>query len=241
MRTAHAFLLLAILTTPAYAPAQQQTLTGALITHPVGAYVRYDVDTPLGYGVDIGLFNEFLFYSNQVGVQLGVETTPAWLKLTLDLGVDPGVFLKLSPDEPYREDGKRDFGVRYLVRPQLLINLRSEQWWLYSRTTGIYRHRGFREADTFQGIALGNELSVEQAYALMRRVGRTGPRATWLYIEHTVGHLRSYGIRPNRISGGVITERWPWSNAILNLDLYYSLAAPPLSGPGALLTWVVTW
>jgi len=219
----------------------RESITGVVITNPVGAYVRYDVDTPVGGGFEVGLFDEFLFYSNAVGLKLGWSATPAWLKLTVDLGVDPGFFLKLAPGESYRDEGERTFGVRYLVRPQLLINIRSDKWWLYGRTTGVYRHRNFREADTFQGISLGKELSLEQAYALMRRVGGTSPASIWVYLEHTVGTLRDFGTRPNRVSAGVITEEWPWSQVILNLDLYYSFAAPPLAGPGALVTWGLLW
>jgi len=219
----------------------RESITGVVITNPVGAYMRYDVDVPVGGGFEVGLFDEFLFYSNTAGLKLGWATTPEWLRLTVDLGVDPGWFMKLAPDESYREEGERTFGVRYLVRPQLLINIRSDQWWLYGRTTGVYRHRDFREADTFQGISLGKEASIEQAYALMRRIGGTAPAAIWVYLEHTVGALRDFGTRPNRISAGVFTEEWPWSQVVLNLDLYYSFAASPLAGPGALFTWVAVW
>jgi hypothetical protein len=128
-----------------------------------------------------------------------------------------------------------------LVRPRIALNIRNARWWLYGRTTGRYRGRDFREADTFQGIAIEDEFSIDQAYALMRRVGGSDPVAVWIYVEHTVGYLRGFGARPNRFSVGVVSEDWPWAGLGLNLDLYYSVAAPPLEGPGLVANWIFVW
>jgi hypothetical protein len=231
-------LLGAALSVPAQAG---QVVTGATITHPVGAFVRYDLSRDLGSGFSAGLYDEFLFYSNGVGLTLAWRADPAWIRFTLDLGVEPGWFMQLAPNAPYRENGERQFGLRTLVRPRIHLNIRNDRWWLYGRTTGLYRGRDFREADSFKGIAIKNEMSIDQAYALMRRIGGADPVAVWFYVEHTVGYLRGFGVRPNRFSAGFVSEDWPRTGVGLNLDLYYSIAAPPIEGPGVVANWFIAW
>ena len=153
-----------------------------------------------------------------------------WLAFTVEGGVEPGFFK--TPDDP-----DRSFGWRTLVRGVLDLNIRSDDYWLYWRTTALYRHRGFEEDATFRELVLDEERSVEQATAVMRRVADR----VWVYGEYTVGYIGDIGVYPNRPSAGVVVERWPWPETGFNLDVYYSLVAPPLDGLGGLLVMWCAW
>ena len=197
----------------------------------------------------MGLLDTWLVYADAVGASAQWRAEPAWLEAHLDLAVEPGFFLKRPPGTPTGPGadgtlglGDRDFGWRAAATGQINVNLQGPRWWLYSRTTGVARHRaGFVEEDTFADMRIGRELSIEQATAVLRRVAGTELAGWWVYAEHTVGGVDGVGVRPHRISAGVVTASWPAPGASLNLDVFYSVAPPPLDGPGAIFSWAVRW
>ena len=229
--------------------ATEHTISGALIINPAGLYVRYDLRVPLAYGFSIGLLNNWQVYGNGVGVQLRWQTEPAWFETHLDLSTEPGFYLQRPPGarigaelDPGAEDGDRTFGWRHNATWQTNINIRSDAWWLYSRTTALYRLRDFVEADTFGRMQIGDEASLEQATAIMRSVARWGEAARlWAYLEYTVGGVLDVGNRPNRPSAGFIVEGWPYDGASLNLDAFYSVAPGSLAGAGLITAWWFRW
>jgi len=217
-------------------PAVRRGFSGAVITTPVGAYARYDHSLRLGdTDLWLGFFDTFLFYADAAGAQLAWRTEPAWLDLHVDAAAEPGFYV-------HAPDTDRTFDWRFLLSPQLDLNLIFGDVWLYSRTTGVFRHRAFREDDTFQGLTLGDERSIEQATAVLIRVtGHAGNTALWLYAEHTIGGIAGAGVRPNRPSGGAVLEGWPTAGVTLDLDAFYSFAPAPTHGPGALFAWWIDW
>lgn len=238
-----------LLSTPALAEEVEDDglhhlITGAVIINPEGAFLRYDVGWDLGDGFTLGLYDEFLVFANGVGLQLSWHTDPAWLEVHVDAGAEPGFFLKLEPGQGKGDVTTRTFGVRYLVKPQLNLNIRDSEWWLYSRTTGIYRYRSERQEEVFRDLVLDDEWSIEQASALMYRFAGAKPGlgvSWWGYGEHTVGRIRGQGVIPNRLSGGLIVEGWPTRQATLNLDVFYSYARVPLDGWGTIASWFIRW
>ncbi|MFN3201466.1 MAG: hypothetical protein ACE366_23895 [Bradymonadia bacterium] len=235
----------ALAASPVLADDPHHTLTGALIVNPEGLFLRYDAGWDVGDdGFGLALYNEWLVFANGLGVQLSYKTDPAWLEFHVDAGAEPGFFLKLGPDQGKGDVTTRTYGLRWLVRPQMNLNIRTSDWWLYSRTTGVYRHRGFRQEEIFRDLILDEEWSIEQASALMYRFAGALPGqgvSWWGYGEHTVGRIRGQGVIPNRVSGGVILEGWPTSSALLNLDVFYSYARVPLDGWGGIVSWYIRW
>lgn len=227
----------------------EHTITGALIVNPAGLYVRYDLRIPLADGFSVGFLNNWQVYGNGVGLQLRWQTEPAWFETHLDLSTEPGIYLQRPPGarigaelDAGAEDGERTFGWRHNATWQTNVNIRTDAYWLYSRTTLLYRLRDFVEADTFGRMQIGDERSIEQATAVMRSLARwsDGGRL-WAYLEYTVGGVLDVGTRPNRPSAGLIIEGWPYDGATLNLDAFYSVAAGSLAGPGLIAAWWFRW
>ena len=198
-------------------------LTGALSTNPAGLLIRAERRFPLTENAYYGVFDSFISVSNEVGGTLGFITEPQWLAMSVEGGVEPGFFR--------REGGTtRTLGARYFSRAQATMNLEWGRWRLYSRSTLLYRHRGFVEADPATGLRLpSHERAWEQATALLRRVGDP-----WIYVEYTVGRIAGVATVPNRVSMGVITEEIGDEGLTMNLDLFYSFAPARLDGVGAI-------
>ena len=242
-----AALALALLAGPA--GAVEQLVSGALILHPEGLYVRYDARFPLGGGLSVGVFDSWQVYGNGVGVQLGWQADPAWIETHVDVSAEPGYYVQRPDDarigpgiDGTADAADRAFGWRGVAAWQTQINLRSGGFWLYSRTTALARLRSFVEADTFQQQQVGHELALDQATAAMGRIaGDDAHAAWWIYGEYTVGGVLDVGTRPHRVSAGVIAERWPADAVTLNLDLFYSVAPSPLDGPGLIAAWWIRW
>ncbi len=223
-------------------------LSGALILNPEGLYARYDHGEPLAdSGFWVGGFATFLFYSNELGVQLQYITDPALVEVHLDLAFEPGFFRKVPTGQPPQgEDAGRTAATRFVARAQSNINLQLDHVWLYSRTTALYRHRDFLEDDTILELQIAREYSLEQAAAAFVRLAGTPPSQSaapepaglWLYAEYTLGGILDVGTRPNRVSLGLLSEDWPRRGTTLNLDLFYSFAAP-IDGPGLIFAWWV--
>lgn len=239
-------LLAALLATPS-AP-MEHAISGALIVNPAGLFVRYDLGLPVGGGLRLGLFDSWQVYGNGVGAQLRWQTDPAWLETHLDLSTEPGFYLQQPAGarigaelDPGVEDGERTFAWRHNATWQTNINIRTDAWWLYSRTTLLLRLRDFVEADTFQQMQIGDERSIEQATAVLVKLTDWGDGRLWGYVEYTVGGVLDIGTRPNRPSGGVILEGWPTRGASLNLDGFYSIAPGALRGAGLITAWWFRW
>ena len=68
------------------------------------------------------------------------------------------------------------------------------------------------------------------------RLNKTGKLGNvfnfWLYPEYTVGTVYNAGYIPHRVSVGVISEDFLAKNLSLDLDLFYSFADHPSTGPG---------
>lgn len=219
--------------------------TGAVITQPIGAFVRHDVRLkPAGSPFHVGVFDSYLIVSNEVGVQAGVTTNPAFLGLTLEAAVEPGFYVKAPrPGEPPADpdlEEARSFGVRRSVRAQANTNLRSGPYWLYGRTTGSARFRDFVEDDPFREILIEDEWGFEQATAFLYNVGSEAP-AFWVYGEYTVGAIDRVGTTPNRVSCGVISEKWLLDGLSMDLDFFYALDEHPRRGPGVIFAWWYLW
>ncbi len=224
----------------------RHTFSGAAITTPPGAYARYDLSLLLGHGFSVAVFDSFLIVSNEVGVQVGWEADPAWIWFAVEGAVEPGFFRQLpagtDPLAAPPEDLTRTFGVRWVTRAQLNLNLKFSFLWPYSRTTGVYRYRSFVEDDTFQRLRLQEELVFEQATALLVRLYSEDEESdedaptVWTYGEYTVGYVRDVGTRPNRVSAGVYVEHWPVEGIVWNVDAFYSFA-PQIDGFGGILFW----
>ena len=209
-------------------------ITGAAITLPPGAYLRYDLTAPLGEsGLRAGPYASYLVYSAEVGGSLGWATDPAWLEAHVDLGFEPGFFLEVG-------DESRELRWRAVVRGQVNLNLQLRDVWIYARSTALYRFRNFEEDDVFQKLRLRHELSFEQAVAPIFRLAGLAPGpALWVYPEYTIGVIEGE-LQPHRASVGAILERWPSEAVMLNLDLFWSFV-PGLDGPGAILAWWIRW
>lgn len=221
------------------APRLEQTVSGAIITRPVGAYLRYDWRQRLGSTpIRLGLFDSFLILSNEFGASVGIATTPEWLEVHVEAAAEPGFYVHLpaaglaagQPEPP------RTFDWRYVVRGQANGNLIFDRWWIYSRSTALVRFRPFREDDVFREVQVRNETDVEQATALLFNLTPHPDRpAFWVYGEYTVGSVYNVGMIPHRVSGGVITERFLHRDLSLDLDVFYSIADKPSRGPGVIL------
>ena len=235
-------VFLALLLSTSTSQALEQRLTAGTILNPYGAGIRYDLKLPVGAGFRIGFIDEFLFYSNGVGTQLSWQTAPRWFGIHVEGLIEPGYFLKVSPTIGRRKALQRTFDYRLALRAQTELNFKTSSMWFYSRSTLTYRHRGFREDDTFRGLVINEERAAEQATSLMGKISQwDGGGKLWIYAEYTVGYLRGLGVYPNRPSAGLIAERWPSTNITLNLDVFYSLANSPLDGFGGLLIAWINW
>ena len=245
-------IFVALLSGPASAADgdTSDTLSGGVILNPTGGFLRYDHQERLGEsGLWLGGFANFLFYSSEFGLQLQYVTDPAFFEVHLDLAFEPGLFRRVPRSGPRPQtDPERTAGTRYIAKLQSNINLKFDHIWLYSRTTALYRHRNFRELDTVLQLEVEREVRVEEAVALFARVAGRAPAATetkekpglWVYAEYTVGSVLGVGERPNRVSTGLLSENWPGSGTVLNLDLFYSFAEP-IEGPGMIFAWWLSW
>lgn len=230
------------------------TISGGVQLNPVGTAHRYDLSRALGEGFRAGLFDNWQVYSNEIGFGFGWAMTPELVEAHVDLAAEPGFFIHAGDvesamsgsDDGLAAAGPRTFGWRGIARAQINVNLQLERIWLYSRTTGMLRFRDFTERDTFQGIEIRQERFFEQALAVMMRFAGAppppmgsdgGPASHWAYAEYTVGTIDGFGARPNRLSLGVVSERWPWTATTFNLDVYYSFAPAPIDGPGLILAY----
>lgn len=223
----------------------RHTLQGAAISNPVGAFVRYDLRVAQRGGLSVSLFDSFLILSNEVGGQVSWSTEPAWFEAHLDAAVEPGFYRQLGPEGSSASPGEanldRTFGVRGIVRAQVNINLKLSRIWLYSRTTGYVRFRHFVEDDSFARLRVQTELSFEQAVSVPVCVLRSCREVgVWVYPEYTVGVVAGAGLRPNRVSAGVVVERWPWRGFMWNLDGFYSFA-DRIDGPGFIVAFWQVW
>lgn len=230
------------------------TISGGLQVNPLGTAIRYDLTRKLPEGFRWSVFDNYLVYSNEVGFAFGWEMNPALVEAHIEAAAEPGFFIQArSFNAPTTGDGllaggERVFGWRGSLRAQVNINLQLHRIWLYSRTTGMLRFRDFIEEDTFQGIRIRQERWFEQATAVMVRFAGSPPpprdvtpidNSHWAYVEYTVGAIEGFGSRPNRLSVGVVNERWPWRSTTLNLDLYYSFAPKPIDGFGLIFAYWV--
>lgn len=213
-----------------------QQISGAVITLPVGGYLRYDWTSHRQSGVRFGLFTTNAIFSEEIGLQLGWIADPPFFEAHLDLAAEPGVYLQL--DDPEDETpAERTFGWRRIARGQINFNLRFGDWWIYSRTTGFGRYRDFVEHDEFRSIRIGNEYSIEQATAPIYRAGTAGKASFWIYAEHTVGAVDGVGVVPHRVSTGLITERWLLDGLSMNVDVFWSFEKNTGRGAGGIFAW----
>lgn len=233
--------------------------SGGLITNPTGLFVRHDyslattlLPSLLGEGFwgdfEVGVYHLYQVFSNEFGTQLAWQTDPPLLRLSLDMGIEPGAFIAVDPSQPgvtYDTNSERSFHLRGILRAQALVNFKLESFWIYSRSTMLWRDRDFVEYDAFQEVNLQREVQLEQATALFLPVvelpalaKKEGLRSTlWGYGEYTVGTLVGTDVRPNRVSVGIVTENFPAPYVGVNLDVFYSFANAPITGPGVIFVY----
>jgi len=81
--------------------------SGGFITNPTGLFLRHDyslattlLPTILGEGfwgdVEVGVYHLYQVFSNEFGAQLAWQTEPALLRLSLDMGFEPGAFIEVD-------------------------------------------------------------------------------------------------------------------------------------------------
>lgn len=246
-------VLAASLLLPA-APTMVQSQTGGVITTPLGLYLRHDLAAastgPWG-DVRLGVFSQWLVFSNELGVRASWHTDPGVLALSLEGAIEPGLFIENVPSVRSLLDAPRVGHARQRLTAQAAVNLKLDSWWLYSRSTASVKLRDFVEYDPYQDIVIKDELDLEQATALfvrlaaLRPLGARVPDAAhrsqlWLYAEHTVGLVFDLArdapssTRPNRLSAGLVMENFPARDVALNLDVFYSFADTPRPGPGVI-------
>ncbi len=217
------------------ANAADNSLVGGVILNPEGLYTTYTRKVAGGDdGARMSLYNSFLVYSNEFGVQAQYITDPAIVEFHTELGFEPGLF---------RREGTQDRRARWRAnwRTQANINLKLDSVWFYSRTTALVRYRNFVEHDTVNELTVEREYSVEQALApFVRIAGAPEGPGLWTYAEYTVGAIADRGTRTHRVSAGFLSENWPGNGTVFNLDLFWSFAEP-LTGPGAIFVYYLYW
>jgi hypothetical protein len=215
--------------------AADNSLVGGLILNPEGLYTTYTRKVAGGdSGARLSLYDSFLFYSNEFGVQAQYITTPAVLEIHTELGFEPGFFRRAGTDE-------RRPRWRANWRTQANLNLKLDSVWLYSRTTALMRYRNFVEQDSVNQVTIEREWSLEQATApFVRLLGTPDGPGLWTYVEHTVGAIADHGTRTHRLSAGLLTENWLGRGTVLNLDFFWSLAEPN-TGPGTIFVYYLYW
>lgn len=226
---------LAVLLVAVPASAKKNSLVGGLILNPEGLYTTYTRNVAGGdSGARLSVYDSFLYYSNEFGVQAQYVTEPAFFEIHTELGFEPGFFRRAgTPDRKPRW--------RAAWRTQANLNFKFDDIWFYSRTTALFRYRNFVEDDTVNEIAIEREWSIEQATApFVRLAGKSGGPGLWTYVEHTVGAVRDHGTRTHRFSAGLLSENWPGRGTVFNLDLFYSIAQP-FDGPGAIFVYYLYW
>ena len=233
--------------------------SGGFITNPTGLFLRHDyslattlLPTILGEGfwgdVEVGVYHLYQVFSNEFGAQLAWQTEPALLRLSLDMGFEPGAFIEVDQTQSgviYDTDSTRASHLRRILRAQALVNFKLDSFWIYSRSSVLFRDRDFVEYDAFQEVTLQREVQLEQATALFLPVvelpalaKKDGLRSRlWGYGEYTVGTLLGTDVRPNRVSMGVVTENFPAPYVGVNLDVFYSFANAPITGPGVIFVY----
>lgn len=245
-------------TTTTPATVLHQSSTAGFIVNPLGLWLRHDlaVDTRLlptllgGEGVygdlRVGGFAQWLVYSTEFGVRLSWLTKPELLILASEAAVDAGRFIEEVDGKAIDLDVRVPH-VRVRLSTQALVNVKLDEWWFYSRSTAALRLRNFVEVDPYQNLIIEDELDLEQATALMKRLFPLRPlfgthAATsqlWLYGEYTVGVVVDLNadrqlLRPHRVSLGFIAENFPARGAALNLDVFWSFTDAPQQGPGVI-------
>ena len=219
------------LLTAAPASAGDNSLVGGLILNPEGLYTTYTRKVAgADSGVRLSVYDSFLYYSNEFGLQAQFITDPAVFEIHTELGFEPGFF---------RSAGTEDRRPRWRAnwRTQANVNFKLDDVWFYSRTTALMRYRNFVEEDTVNELTIEREWSVEQAVApFLRVLGAPQRPGLWTYVEYTVGGVRDHGARTHRVSAGLLSEHWPGDGTVLNLDLFWSFADPH-DGPGAIFVY----
>lgn len=206
-------------------------LTAAARTKPAGAIAGAEVLFPLSEDRSwaAGPYASYAFYWAELGAKLQARAAGGLLTGSLWLGGEPGFFI---PAEAQSDD--RRGGARALARARVELNLRSDRFWLYCRSTAEARARSFAERDPYRDAVFDRELSGEQALAVMFSPLRFGPDgALWVYVEGTIGGAVEQGLLDLRPSSGLVLEA-PWSGWTFNADLYWSLREGALNGLGAL-------
>ena len=220
----------------ALAEPPRSLVTVGAKTHPWGlggsALALWDAGP-----VEVGPYGGVYFYWYEASFMAQEVVLGGFLVLTGQGGVEPGWFF--SADDP---DAGRRFAVHPLGRGRIELNMRDDHFWLYSRSTGLYRRRSFAEHDPYRGADFGlDEWSVEQSVALMGCLARQGERRWWLYFEGTLEAAVGVGWLDRMPRAGVLVEQLA-PRISVDLDLYWSLMDTAVGGPGALfgLWWAPT-
>lgn len=201
-------------------------------SRPAGAGVTITLPVdfgPIAAGPAFGLY--YYWYELDLFVQKtvlgGFFVGSGWV------GWEPGWFI--PADDP---EGSRVWGPRALARARVEFNLRNDHFWVYTRSTGVFRDRAFPEYDPYRGAVLDTEWSGEQSVALLACPIRQGERRWWLYAELTLEAEAEAGWLERMPRAGLIVEQLV-PGVTIDLDVYYSLMGPPLGGLGVL--GVVWW
>lgn len=186
----------------------------------------------LEVGPGAGIF--FFWYEAQAKARFTL--LDGLLVLNAQGAAEPGWFIPAD-----RPEGTRQFMLRPLGRLRAELNVRTDLWWLYSRTTGWTRSRAWAEYDPFNDVnfARGLELSIEEAVALMLSPSGKAKRKAWFYVEATLEGSRGIGWVNRRAHVGSILEKLT-PTISLNLDAYYSFMDTRVGGPGVqVVLWVI--
>ncbi len=231
-------LLLGLSSLACAADRSQNELSAGAIINPEGLFLGYSRALFSKEKFSLGLFDNLKVLTNEFGFYAQFRTEPEWLVSSLQIGVEPGLYL-------FAGQSTRKFDLRKFVRSKTEVTLEGNGLRFYSRTILLYRGRNFLEDDRFQGVLLDSELAIEQALAPMFLVERHNFDSLvcsyWGYVEYTVGAIRGAGTRPNRISGGVVAENWPFRAVTVNLDLFFSFLPEPHHGLGSILLLWWKW
>ena len=204
-------------------------------SHPAGAGVTATLPWDLGalsVGPAVGLY----YYWYELDLFAQKTVLGGFLIASGWVGWEPGWFIHAEDaDDP---DRPRAWGPRALARGRLELNLRNDHAWLYSRSTGLFRHRSFAEYDPYRGAVLDTEWSGEESIAVLGCPWRQGPRHWWLYAELTLEAETHVGWLERMPRAGLLVEELA-PGVTVDLDGYWSLMDAPVGGPGVL--GVIWW
>ena len=218
-----------IASTNALADDVDWLFTGVVRTTPAGGYLGIDGLLPLSESLKAGMSFSYFYYWAELGTKLQWRYLDGFLVADLQLAAEPGDFIRSS------DRSRRVPGLRGMVRGRLEMNLRTDAFWLYTRSTAVGRVRTFEEYDPFIDVVLDNELTVEQAIAPMLHLFSSGDDTKlWLYVEGTVVAEVSRGLIEARPSVGMVYENL-LDGFTINLDAYYGLKDGITEGFGLLL------